>query len=434
MAELTMTMKPSRPGPLSKFRAARSDAKQASYTLWFTCKRLNRKMKRALGISKAGSARLPQEIVNCIVDYISEDRATLFACTHLSRTWCIAARAHLHRTFTVLDSAGFGVADNLQRMGMAHLVRKIVVARQINQTDFMLPETMTRLHAFTHLQELDIRYLDVGKPLCWLYEHCDILKSTVRTLTLRYPRGSIKQLFCFVSLFSSLENLTVDSIDIDFTPDAFVPVLGSSPPLTGRLTLTGIFDQEFISGLVSLQKGIKFRTVDLQFCGEVQEIVDACAGTMERFICHPSDFRDIQNLNLSRCDSLRHVEVNFHSIVRAYPNHPFHDFISAIPSPQLETCLILNYDNDLDELKKTLQVPPKPKSKSTSKKEKEKEKEKPKRGVKITFGLDIEKEGVEDHRAIIRTALDRAIGNGVFEFLTKTPVLEVYPRVWSITA
>ena len=234
--------------------------------------------------------RLPQELVDCIVDYVSEDRSTLFACTRLSRTWYIAARAHLYRTFTVLDFAGFDAADDLQRMKMIHLVRKIVVVRQIHQTDFFLPEMMSHLYTFTHLQELDIRYLEVGPPLLWLHEHCEILKSTVRTLTLRYPRGSIKELLCFISLFSGLENLTVDSIDRDFDMETFVPVLETSPPLTGRLALTGIFDQEFMSGLVSFPKGVNFRTVDLQFCGEVQTIVDGCAGTMKRFICHPSDF------------------------------------------------------------------------------------------------------------------------------------------------
>lgn len=266
------------------------DIKQASYTLWFTCKRLNRKMQRAFGVNRP-SVRLPQELVDCIVDYVSEDRQTLFACTYLSRTWCIAARAHLYRTFTVLDSAGFDAADDLHRMGMIHLVRRIVVTRQIHQSDFLLPKTMTRLHTFTHLQELDIRYLNVGQPLLWIHEHCDILKSTVRTLTLRYPRGSIKELLCFISLFSGLENLNVDSIDSVSTSGDFVPVLETSPPLTGRLNLTGIFDQEFMSGLVSFQKGVKFRTVDLQFCGEVQEVINGCAGTMERFICQPSDFR-----------------------------------------------------------------------------------------------------------------------------------------------
>ena len=174
---------------------------------------------------------------------------------------------------------------------MIHFVRKIIVVRQIHQADFLLPETMTRLHTFTHLQELDIRYLSVGQPLRWLHEHCDILKSTIRTLTLRYPRGSVKELLCFIGLFSSLENLIVDSIDRNFTSGTFVPVLETSPPLTGRLTLTGIFDREFMSGLVSFQKGVKFRTVDLQYCGEVQVIVDGCAGTMERFVCQPSDFR-----------------------------------------------------------------------------------------------------------------------------------------------
>ena len=138
---------------------------------------------------------------------------------------------------------------------------------------------------------------------------------------------------------------------------------------------------------------------------------------------------EIKNLDLSRCDSLRHVEVNFHSINRALPDRPFHDFISNIPSPQLETCLILSYDNDLDELKQTLQAKHKPEDNSTQKEEREKSK----RDVKITFGLDIEKEEAEDHRAIIELALDRAVENGVFKFLTITPALEVYPRVWNPT-
>ena len=248
-------------------------------------------MGRVLGVSRAGNVRLPQEIVDYIVDYISEDRPTLFACTHLSRTWCIAARVHLHRIFTVSDFAGFEAVGDLQKMGMVHLVRKMVVARRIQHTDFLLPKTMTYLNAFTHLQELDVMYLNVRELLHWLYRHCGNLTSTVRTLTLRYPKGNTKQLLFFISLFSQLENLAVDSIETEPAFDVYVPTLECSPPLSGRLALTGIFDQEFMSGLASLQEGLKFRTVDLQFCGEAQEVIDGCAGTMERFICHPSDFR-----------------------------------------------------------------------------------------------------------------------------------------------
>ena len=173
---------------------------------------------------------------------------------------------------------------------MIDLVRKMVATRRVNwQADFLIPSAMERMHAFTRLQELDIRYLDVGAPLSWLHEHCDTLKSTVRSLTLRYPRASVKQLACFISLFSRLEDLTVDGIGVAIVYDSQVPAITRSPPFTGRLTLTRISDQEFLSSLASMQNGVRFRTVDLQFCGEIQEIIDACAGTMERLISNPSN-------------------------------------------------------------------------------------------------------------------------------------------------
>lgn len=268
-----------------------------SYTLWFRCKHLIRKVKRArFGMSRTRSVRLPQEIVDYIVDYISDDRPTLFACTHLSRTWCISARTHLYRTFTVSDSTGFNIVDDLRKIGVIHLVHRVVATRKVNQADFLLPhKAMTRLNAFTYLQELDLKYLDVGELGLGLHEHCGILKSTIRTLALRYPTGSIKRIVYFISLFSQLENLTVDSINKVAADDSQVPVIENSPPLTGRLMLSGISDQEFICDLVSMPKGIRFRTVDLRFCREVQEIIDGCAGTMERLIWYSSDFLGAYN-------------------------------------------------------------------------------------------------------------------------------------------
>ena len=303
-------MNPGRFDTLSKFRAVHlgkaiycrgfnftnasmhADAKQATYEMWFACKRLNRKVRRVWRASKVGSAWLPQELVDHIVDYVSDDGPTLFACTHLSRTWCIAARAHLYRTFTVSDYFGFEAIDDLQSMGIIDLVRKVVAVRKVNwQADFLTPSTMERLHTFTRVQELDIRYLDVGAPLLWLHEHGDILRSTVRFLTLRYPRGSIKEIACFIGSFPKLEDLTVDGIGVDIFRDSQVPAIRRSLPFTGRLTLIRISDQEFPSALsTSMQNGVGFRTVDLQLCVEMQELVDACAGTMERLICHPSDF------------------------------------------------------------------------------------------------------------------------------------------------
>lgn len=244
-----------------------------------------------LGVAKTVRMRLPQEIVDHIVDYISDHRATLFACTHLSRAWCIAARTHLYRTFAVSDSAGFKAVDDLKRIGIVHLVRRVAATQKMNQTELSLPpRALTRLNAFTHLQELELRYLNVGELFFGILGHCDILRSTVRTLTLQYPRSSIKRIVYIISWFSNLENLTVDWIDGVITDDSQVPAIERPPPLTGWLRLSGISDQEFIRDLASVQMGVRFRTVDLRYCRKVQEIISGCAGTMERLIWHSSDF------------------------------------------------------------------------------------------------------------------------------------------------
>ena len=100
----------------------------------------------------------------------------------------------------------------------------------------------------------------------------------------------------------------------------------------------------------------------------------------------------------------------------------FNDFISTIPSPRLGTCLIVCYDSDLDDLRRTLHAIPRPKGEPPAMKE---EAEQEERDVKITFGLSIEESRAEDHRESIGEALGCAIRNGVFKFSRSTPTLEV---------
>jgi hypothetical protein len=133
-------------------------------------------------------------------------------------------------------------------------------------------------------------------------------------------------------------------------------------------------------------------------------------------------------MKFPRCDSLRHVEVGFNTIVLAFPDHPFYEFVSAIPSTQLETCLILSYDSDLDKLTQTFQETSKLKKSAYAMREGE---EQLKRDVKITFGLDIEEAKAEEYQCSIGAALECAVGNGVFDFLDSAPELEVHLREWS---
>lgn len=130
------------------------------------------------------------------------------------------------------------------------------------------------------------------------------------------------------------------------------------------------------------------------------------------------------NLSFSQFTSLRHVEVWFKCVVRVFPDNPFYEFVSTISSSQLETCLTLSHNSDLDELRRTLL---KPEGESPTRNTGAR----PGRNVKVTLGLEIMKDGVEARRSSIAAALDRAIKNGVFNFLNGVPNIEVYHCVWN---
>lgn len=265
-------------------------AKKKTYIIWFMWTHFLRTVKETTDGPRAPrGVYCPQEIVDQIVDYISDDRATLLACTRLSRVWCIAARHHLYRTFKVSGSAGLKAINDLKTMGMIHLIKRMIATRKTNQADFLSPpKALARLNLFTHLQELHFRYLDVGRLVFRLHEDCDTLRSTVRTLALRTPTGSTTRIACFIGLFSKLENLTVENIDAVVTDDFQLPVIECPPPLTGQLTLSGISNLDFFCDLASIPKEVGFREVGLHCCQEVQDIIDACAGTMERLTWHSS--------------------------------------------------------------------------------------------------------------------------------------------------
>ena len=133
---------------------------------------------------------------------------------------------------------------------------------------------------------------------------------------------------------------------------------------------------------------------------------------------------DIQYLSFSGFTSLRHVEVEFEHILRAFPDHTFYKFLSAVSPPRLETCLILNYNSDLNQLTKTLLTNPECESVI------HKGAGQPKRNVKITLGLDLMEEGANLHRTSIKAALDRAIGNCAFDFLDSAPDIKLRIIVW----
>ena len=135
--------------------------------------------KSPTGKAKDSCLQLPQEIVDRIVDDVSNDRPTLIACTYLSCTWYIAARIYLHRTFTVFRSAGFKHVNALQEKGTINLVSRVCVYPRDDRADFLVPEALRPLSAFKSPQELRLFFFDVGELILRLDNRCDAFMSTV---------------------------------------------------------------------------------------------------------------------------------------------------------------------------------------------------------------------------------------------------------------
>ena len=108
------------------------------------------------------------------------------------------------------------------------------------------------------------------------------LLPTLRSLTLREPRGSHRQVLYFVGLFQHLEDLKLRyKVEYGQQPaDDPAPAPLFAPPLRGRLTTSGS-TVSLLNDMVHLFGGILFRQMDLHNVETPWLWIDACTETLE---------------------------------------------------------------------------------------------------------------------------------------------------------
>jgi len=185
------------------------------------------------------------------------------------------------------------------RLGLLPLVKKLRICRGADFDPvgfsprrlnlFLLP----RFYALNNVKELEIDHLDIPgfKPWVQLYFRC--LLPTVRSLALREPRGSYRQILYFVGLFQHLEDLK-----LLFGPKSSIPEEQENdltltppfaPPLRGQLTMTFIRSVVFLKDMIDLLGGIQVRQLDLFYVDGMSLLLDACAEALETLRFHPDD-------------------------------------------------------------------------------------------------------------------------------------------------
>ena len=260
------------------------------------------------------AARLPQEIVEIIIAHLIYDTPSLIACSLTCYSWYIAAGPQLHRSLTILGTwwknkrwMWTGRLKHMERLGLLPLVKKLQIHEVlfVRYTNFSPRSSLWAVLArlihhirwpffalpgMANVRELGIDNLDIPTLMPKVQRYFRHFLPTLRSLDLRDPKGSCRQILYFIGLFQHL-----DDLKLLFKPDpqegpvddpTLVPPF--TPPLRGRLAMTSVGRVGLLKEMVHLFGGIRFRQMDLLNVAGMQLLLGACAETLETLRLYPT--------------------------------------------------------------------------------------------------------------------------------------------------
>jgi hypothetical protein len=265
------------------------------------------------------ATKLPPEIVEMVIAHI-HDKHRLLAFSLTCRSWYITSISHLHHTFVIPTNGGASAwpkqLRSMHKRGLLPLVKKFQISLAWNS---FFPKrfdcrTLRHFWALTNVQELRIDFLDIPSFIPRIRRYFKHLSPTVRSLSMRAPRGSHREIIYFIGIFQRLEDLKLlydhsddrsyssfvyaypDPQDEPADDDDATLVPPFIPPLRGRLTMFGLRRTGFLKEMIDLFGGIRFCYMDIYNVAETQLLLGACAKTLKTLRLYPTDPRGKQLL------------------------------------------------------------------------------------------------------------------------------------------
>lgn len=171
--------------------------------------------------------RLPQEIIDMIIDYFHDDKRSLVACSVVSSAWLPAARHHLfytHRLDARRDGTGYAGAVSSFLEDPRHFhVRELVLSPGTSPHPSPELQSDVLLSLFTHspqLHSLQLRQTGFNS-LPWPEQPIDKLylnRLSVNWGTMATPNNNN----CFVQLLSSFS--VIRELDVVAVVDKYLPL------------------------------------------------------------------------------------------------------------------------------------------------------------------------------------------------------------------
>ena len=255
---------------------------------------------------------LPQEVFNMIIAHLTLDKRALLACCLTCYSCYIAAVPHLHHTLITRHlergQEKFWWPHSfyeMHKLGLFPLVKRFQVHGSFTcwmpEIPTFSPELFDHhiLHQFsslTNVRELGIDDLDIPSFMPKFQQYFNHFLPTVRSLALRRPRGSKRQIIFFIGLFQHLEDLRLPYRPVwarKEPPDDLTLVPFYSPPLRGKLTMWGSTWVGMLEQMVGLFR-IQFRHMDIMDSNRVQFLLNACGETLETLQFYPGQHQGEQ--------------------------------------------------------------------------------------------------------------------------------------------
>ena len=331
-------------------------------------------------------------LVDLIISYFIYDTYTLLACSLTCYSWYIAAVPHLHHSLTTDDDdddddwtgTKYSWPKPLResyKLGLLPFVKRFRI-RQLGIGFKFNPwslsgRTLRYFSALTNLQDLGIDELNVSEFMPKIQQCFGHLSPTLRSLALKEPYGSCRQISCFIGLFPNLQDLKLHyaighaiGLDKEGSTDDSTLIPLSTPPLQGRLTLICFTKEDLVKTMINFFGRLRFRHMDLFGVSCTKLLLDTCAETLETLRLYPTDphgekftnreedkhlltgpfvanSRSLpQRFDLSGNQSLRTLETTAQSITRSADtaSNFFKTVLSSVTTPALLDVVVIYQD------------------------------------------------------------------------------------------
>ena len=188
----------------------------------------------------------------------------------------------------------------MHTLGLLPLIKKFCIYPGTRDNDVGFSQklfncrVLRQFSTLTNVQELEIECLDIPKFMPRIQRYFRHFFPTVKSLLLKKPRGSRRQIIYFIGLFQHLQNLKFayheDNVQEELVDDpTLVPLF--IPPLRGLLRIKHFTAVDLLKDMIDLFGGFRFRRMLLYNVDGMPLLLDACAKTLETLMLYPSDPR-----------------------------------------------------------------------------------------------------------------------------------------------